>query len=415
MNRFLTNNWCLRASTGLIRAWIVLTMISGQTMAWAQETESPPPQNQFLQEDPLVQELQTELRQIIQDQFLNPDKDAKLTPEELKERAREVLRSLRDRLFVQLQEVVQNELGAMQAIETETVVLDALDKRGRLVQIPQAIPARPLRMLTAPETAAKTGTILAIGSPALALYDEIPSDMEPETTKGFLRQYTGDAAAAIETEAKLLVTLKGGEWVEPTTEAPVANVIAVRGLDLDRGLGENGNQRYDDTMYVIVRSPTGDVEVYEYRMTTESSSSKKGVGRLSSKQVWYLRGKHKKRDPAYQLKGGSAEGTRVGQEGSYRILGANIHSAYSRRPITSETPLPENVSLGCQVVAAGKSDFEKELVKMLDKLGITAFPYTIIEDAEIGVLEAALAKNQKQSVLADALPRKSSVGATPSG
>ena len=415
MNEIVRARTYFRASFGLICAWALMTGITGSTGARAQETESPPPQNQFLQDDPLVQELQTELRQIIQDQFLNPDKDGKLTPDELKERAREVLRSLRDRLFVQLQEVVQKELGAMQAIEMETVVLDALDKRGKLVQIPRAIPGRPLRMLTAPDTAAKTGTILAIGSPALALYDEIPSHLEPETTKGFLRQYTGDAAAAIETEAKLLVTLKGGEWVEPTTEEPVANVIAVRGLDLNRGLGENSNLRYDDTMYVIVRSPSQDVEVYEYRMTTESSSSKKGVGRLSSKQVWYLRGKHKKKDPAYQLKGGSAEGTRVGQEGSYRILGANMHSAYSRRPITSETPLPTNVSLGCQVVAAGKSDFEKDLVKMLDGLGITAFPYTIIEDAEIGVLETALEKNHKQSVLAGALPRESSTAATPSG
>jgi len=234
----------------------------------------------------------------------------------------------------------------------------------------------------------------------------VPSTIAPAESEDFRRIYTGDAASAIGMEAKLLVTLKGGEWLEPEREGRVANAVAVRGLDLTRGLVSNSNKTYDDTMYVVLEEPGGEAEVYEYRMTTESSSSEPGVGRLSSKQVTYVRGLHRGKDPAYRLKGNYAEGTRRGQKGTHRIVGANMHSAYSRRPINSETPLSPKVSLGCQVVAAGKRAFERSLVSFLDSKGIKQFPYTIVDGEELALLDRALIEKRRESVLVRRVPRE---------
>ena len=279
-----------------------------------------------------------------------------------------------------------------------------MDKKGRVIEIPMNVETRPLRYLADPVNAPKTQTILGPDSLALALYENLPSPIAPEESKVFRRIYTGDAASAIGMEAKLLVTLKGGEWVEPEKEERVANAVAVRGLDLDRGLLDNGNKTYDDTMYIILEKGD-DLEVYEYRMTTESSSEKEGVGRLDSKQVKYVRGLHRGKDPAYRLKGNEAEGTRLGSKGKHKIVGANMHSAYTKRTITTETPLSPNVSLGCQVVAASKSAFEESLVFFLDKKGVKEFPYTIIDGEELALLNRALVQNNRWSVLMHGVPR----------
>jgi hypothetical protein len=180
-------------------------------------------------------------------------------------------------------------------------------------------------------------------------------------------------------------------------------------LDLKRGLVANSNERYDDTLYVVLEAFEAAPEVYEYRMTTESSSDEKGVGRLKSLQVTYVRGLHRRKDPAYRLKGNVAEGTREGLEGTYDIVGANIHSAYSKRPIDGDTPLKPNVSLGCQVVAASKSAFEKSLVFPLDKKGVKQFPYTIVDGAELALFNQTLLEHQQHSVLVHRLPRPEAI------
>jgi hypothetical protein len=217
--------------------------------------------------------------------------------------------------------------------------------------------------------------------------------------------YTGQSAVAIATEARLLVALKGGIWRESSAGEAVANAVAVRGLDLELGLKGNSNRTYDDTLFVVVEAPGAAVEAYEYRLTTESSSTRRGVGRLDSKQVKYLRGLHKGKDPAYRLLGDKATGTRVGREGTYEILGANIHSAYTSQEISSETPLATNVSLGCQVVAASKRAFEKSLVSLLDSKRIKEFPYMIVDDEELALVDRSLRANGKASVLVAAVPR----------
>lgn len=179
----------------------------------------------------------------------------------------------------------------------------------------------------------------------------------------------------------------------------------VRGLDLDRGLPPNDNRTYDDTMYVVIDAGGEETEVYEYRMTTESSSTERGVGRLDAMQVVYVRRLHRGKDPGYRLKGDSAEGTREGIEGTQRIVGANIHSAYAKREIKSDTPLSPNVSLGCQVIAASKQGFEKTMVEVLDGKGVTEFPYTIVDGKELEVLNEALRARQKHSLLVLSIPR----------
>jgi hypothetical protein len=206
-------------------------------------------------------------------------------------------------------------------------------------------------------------------------------------------------------EARLLVTLKGGEWSAPQAEQRGANAVAVRGLDMDRGLIANSNKTYDDTMYVILEGGETGTEVYEYRLTTESSDERRGVGRLDAKQVQYVRGLHKGKDPGYRLKTNAAEGSRQGLEGTFQIVGANIHSAYARQPIDSATPLKPNVSLGCQVVASGKRAFEQTLVFVLDKKGIQTFPYTIVNGEELAALDAALQQSRRRSVLVHLVSR----------
>ena len=100
-----------------------------------------------------------------------------------------------------------------------------------------------------------------------------------------------------------------------------------RGARTDlRRLKENWNKTYDDTMYLVLRR-LRPAEVYEYRMTTESSSESKG-GPPESKQVTYVRGKHRGTDPGYRLQGGRpARGSGSRRTTNHR---ANIHSAYSK-------------------------------------------------------------------------------------
>jgi hypothetical protein len=318
---------------------------------------------------------------------------------DLKQQGRGLLKQIRERLQAELTTVVAREFGPMKAAQVESIMVAALDKKGRVVEIPMSVETRQLRMLSDPVNASKTRSILTTEELALPLYDDLPSAIAPTETKECRRSYLGDAASAIAMEAKLVVTLKGGEWVEPQGNERVANAIAIRGLDLDRGLLPNSNKTYDDTMYIILEKAEEDPEVYEYRMTTESSSEKQGVGRLKSKQVKYYRGLHRGKDPAYRLKGNVAEGTRQGLKGTHKIVGANIHSAYSRRTITSETPLSPKVSLGCQAIAASKSAFEQSLVFFLDKKGVKEFPYTIVDGDELALLDRTLQEKQRPSVL----------------
>lgn len=335
------------------------------------------------------------------------------TEERLKRRAREIGDQIRERVYAELQRLIDQRLGPQLPQVTESVLLDGLDAKGKPVQIPIMVQMRPLRLLSEPANAEETASILSAEDFTLALYEGVPSPVVPLDDEGFWRIYTEENARAIKTEAKLLVSLKGGDWIEVEGTRPVANVVAVRGLDLDLGLKPNGNTTYDDTMYVIVDEPNKDTEVFEYRMTTESSSASKGVGRLASKQVIYVRGLHRGKDPAYRLKDDSAPGTRVGLEGQVAILGANLHSAYAKRQIDSATPLAPNVSLGCQVVATSKKDFEQSLIKLLDKKGIKEFPYTIIDGDELQVLESALRQKSKRSVLVDGIPRETKAALTP--
>lgn len=340
-------------------------------------------------------------------------KPTESTEERLKRRAREIGEQIRDRVYAELQRQIDQRLGPQRPQVTESVLLDGLDARGKPVQIPIMVQMRPLRLLSEPTNAEQTASILSTEDFALALYEDVPSPVVPLDDEGFWRIYTEENARAIKTEVKLLVSLKGGDWIDGEGTRPVANVVAVRGLDLDLGLKPNGSKTYDDTMYVIVDEPNKDTEVFEYRMTTESSSASKGVGRLASKQVIYVRGLHRGKDPAYRLKDDSAPGTRVGLEGEVAILGANIHSAYAKRQIDSATPLAPNVSLGCQVVATSKKEFEQSLIKLLDKKGIKEFPYTIVDGDELQVLESALRQKSKRSVLVDGIPREINAALAP--
>lgn len=323
----------------------------------------------------------------------------------LQQRAREIGERIRERVFAELYRLIDAKLGPPLPSESETIQLDATDKRGTIFQVPVTVRMRPLRLLTDPATAEQTASILDVGEIAVTLYDNLPDPVKPMDDEGFWRMYAADDAEAIKSEAKLLVSFKGGEWREPNSTHAVANVVAVRGLDLDLGLKPNGNKTYDDTMYVIVDAPSKNTEVYEFRMTTESSSTNRGVGRLDSKQVTYVRGLHRGKDPAYRLRDDSAPGTRSGIEGTVAILGANIHSAYAKRAIDSATPLAPNVSLGCQVIASSKKAFEQALIQQLDKKGIKEFPYTIIDGDELLVFERALERKAKRSVLAYGIAR----------
>lgn len=320
-----------------------------------------------------------------------------------------LLDALRRRVEAQVQELITREFGAPAPLERESVMLQALDKRGKPIETLIEVEARPLRALNVDAYAPRMRAVMGEDDLTLALYDVLPLAVEPAgEPEGYLRIYAGEDAQALATEAKLIVLMKGGEWREPVGSGAVANAIAVRGLDLDIGLKDNGNMTYDDTMYLIIETPGKETEVHEFRMTTESSSSRKGVGRLNSMQVIYVRGLHRGKDPAYKLKGDAADGTREGMEGAYRILGANVHSAYSRRPIDSTTPLSPNVSLGCQVVAASKRDFERRVVALLDGKGIKEFPYTIIDGEEVELLNDALANRGKHSLLVGGIPRDGS-------
>ena len=299
---------------------------------------------------------------------------------------------------------VEQELGIAPERE-ETVTLEAIDADGNTVEIPYTTNVRPLRNLTDARVRRGAQSLMDTDSLALDLYDIVPEPIVFDDRIPFRRHYTGEHARAIAMEARLIVELKGGEWAEPPPGGRVANAIAVRGLDLDIGFKENTNQRYDDTMYIVIDYADGASETYEYRMTTESSSNERGVGRLHSRQVTYVRGLHRGKDPAFRLKGNSARGSRVGREGEFDIVGANIHSAYSRRPITSESPLPNNVSLGCQVIAAGKADFETSFIQLLDAKGIKQFLYTIVANGEVEVFNELVTNGGQQSVLIDRLPR----------
>lgn len=408
----------------------LIALASSQfTLAQVQPT-SPTPREQIErnleQQGVDVDALRSELRQILLQQLAEEQKKSagesskaqekqkrtggaragnESTEERLKRRAREVGEQIRDRLYAELQRLIDQQLGPKQPQESERILLDGLDARGNATQVPITVLMRPLRLLSEPATAEQTTSILNTEDFTLALYEDIPSPVRPLDDEGFWRIYADENARAIKTEAKLLVSLKGGDWVEGDGTRAVANVVAVRGLDLTLGLKPNNNTTYDDTMYVIVDEPNKETDVYEYRMTTESSSTSKGVGRLASKQVTYVRGLHRGKDPAYRLKDDSAPGTRVGLEGQVAILGANIHSAYAKKNIDSATPLAPNVSLGCQVVAASKKNFEQSLVQLLDKKGIKEFPYTIVDGEELEVFGKALEQKARHSVLAYGIPR----------
>lgn len=373
-------------------------------------SQQPPPLLQNVD----VEKLREELRSLMQEYGSDGDErdnksrargDDDSRKERLKQRAREIGEEIRERLFVELRAFITERFGAQLALETTEIALEARNRKGDVLEVPVTIQARPLRFLAEPENADRAQSVLGTNAIAFNLYDDLVLTVTSAEQDTFWRKYVGDSATSIMTEAKTLVALKGGDWREPDDAKTAANVVAVRGLDFDYGLKENGNLTYDDTMYVLVHDPVNGPEVFEYRMTTESSSTKRGVGRLDSKQVMYIRGLHLGKDPGYRLKNDAAEGTRTGLEGSFSITGANIHSAYAKRVIDSATPLNPNVSLGCQVVASGKRPFENALVYVLDKKGIKEFPYTIVDGRELDVLDNVLKQNRKQSVLIHGVPR----------
>lgn len=336
----------------------------------------------------------------------NQNRREPLSREALAQRARELIKVFREKVHEDLMARIEQDFGVPAAPQVESVGLEAVDDSGNTLTVDVPVETRELRKLTLPANRAKMHALVGEEDLTLALYTDVPSPIAPSETDVFARHYTGDGAAAIAMEARLIVGLKGGAWVTADGGKRVANAVAIRGLDMTEGLlPENTNQRYDDTMFVVLEEPDGEYEVFEYRMTTESSSDEKGVGRLDSKQVTYVRGLHRGKDPGYRLKGGSADGTRVDMDGTYKIAGANIHSAYAKRAITSETPLKDNVSLGCQVVAAGKTPFEKSLVFTLDEKGVKEFPYTIVDQEEIAFLDQSLQEKGQRSVLVHAIAR----------
>ena len=323
----------------------------------------------------------------------------------LNKRAQILAKAVSREMGVDFETRVYQMFGAPEPIKDETVLLEAVDDKGNVSEVPVVVQTRQLRSLTDQAVAVKAMRLAGEEQLATEFYKEVPEPVQAATASAFRRVYEEVDAQAIAMEARLIVMLKGGEWAAPESKKPVANAIAVRGLDFEKGLKENWNKTYDDTMYLVLETATGPAEVYEYRMTTESSSESKGVGRLESKQVTYVRGKHRGTDPGYRLQGNAAPGTRVGIKGAQQITGANIHSAYSKRPINSETPLQPNVSLGCQVVAASKQDFEKSLVQTLDQRGVKQFLYTIVDDAELAELNKILESQGVKSVLASAVSR----------
>ena len=380
-------------------AWVVALIVALAASSCAHRRKEPP--------EPEPTDLE-QLQALLKERLLDDSgrlRSRSEAVEELKRLGHELLEDFRKRMETELRLRIERELGPMRALKTESIFLETLGKRGRVLRIPTTIEARPLRLFADPVNTPKTRNILRVDGPAMALYDDLPAAVVPNESEGFRRVYTGDAATAIAAEAELLVALKGGEWVEPGPGGRVANAVAIRGLDLDEGLGRNGNQTYDDTMYVVIEEDGNPPVAYEYRMTTESSSEEAGVGRLDSKQVTYVRGLHRGKDPAFRLKGNMAEGTRQGREGKHKIIGANMHSAYTWRNVNSETPLSPRVSLGCQVVAASKSKFEKSLVELLDEEHINAFPYTIVDDSELSLLDLTLFENNRESVLVRRIPR----------
>jgi len=325
--------------------------------------------------------------------------------ERINQQAQVLAKAVSKSMGIDFEKRVYEMFGAPAPVKDETVMLEAVDEKGNVSEVPVVVQTRELRSLTQRSVAEKALRLVSEDELATEFYKEVPEPVQADAKNSFRRVYEEVDAKAIAMEARLIVALKGGEWAEPEGNKPAANAIAVRGLDFDRGLSTNSNKTYDDTMYLVVESPSAPPEVFEYRMTTESSSQDKGVGRLKSKQVTYVRGKHRGTDPAYRLLGNAAPGTRVGVKGEQQITGANIHSAYAKRPINSETPLKPNVSLGCQVIAASKSDFEKGLVQMLDQREVKQFPYTIVEDAEFAEFDKILQSQGEKSVLADSVLR----------
>ncbi|MCC6698905.1 MAG: hypothetical protein IT365_24995 [Candidatus Hydrogenedentes bacterium] len=375
----------------------------------AKKKEEPPPPPPPPIANMSIDELRQEVLEYLEGRMAAPGEEKSADTAQKKDawrqRAHELVALFRKRIHEDLMARIEQDFGVNAPLQSETVSLEALDERGRVVEVPVSVETRELRSLTLPANRAKMHALMGEEDLTLALYSGAPATIAPQESKGFMRAYTGEEAEALAMEAKLVITLKGGEWVESGGAGTVANAIAIRGLDMDQGLHDNTNKRYDDTMFVIVEDSGGTYSAYEYRMTTESSSERRGVGRLDSKQVIYVRGLHRGVDPAYKLKGGAAEGTRVQMEGDFKIVGANVHSAYSKRPITSDTPLKENVSLGCQVVAASKPDFEKSMVYTLDKLGVKEFPYTIVDEEELAFLDQSLQEKGKRSLLVHAVSR----------
>jgi hypothetical protein len=321
------------------------------------------------------------------------------------DRARKVVAAVREWLEEEFRKSLNAKFGVSEPLQEETVMLEAVSTDGVVTEVPVVVKTRRLRSLTDPDLAPVALGILGEDNFAIELYANVPDPIAPNRTAYNQRVYSGDAADAIAMEAKLIVTLKGGEWTSTPDEEIATNAIAIRGLDLEMGLSVNTNKTYDDTLYVVMERSNEPTEVHEFRMTTESSNSREGVGRLDSKQVYYRRGLHKGVDFAYRLVGEAALGTRAGLEGEYQITGANIHSAYTSRRIDSTTPLSPNVSLGCQVIAMSKGEFEENFVGLLDGKDVQRFSYTIVEGTEIAEFDRILRSHTTSSILVRALPR----------
>jgi len=150
----------------------------------------------------------------------------------VRNRAEEVMAELRQRLRDDMNVAVQEMFGLPEPLREERVRLEAVDAEGNVREAPVVVQTRKLRSLTAPDVSRKTFRLLSEDGLALELYEGIPEPIEPEQSMRFLRAYTGDDAEAIAMEARLIVTLKGGEWAEPEGDKPAGNAIAVRGLDL---------------------------------------------------------------------------------------------------------------------------------------------------------------------------------------
>lgn len=279
------------------------------------------------------------------------------------------------------------------------------DKEGNVIlQDYQAEDVRELRNISDDLYRDKTREILSSdkGKKLIGAQKDTLPETKGQRLNNWCTEYSGASARQLGRELMALVALKGGVWREPQEGRTIVNAVAIRGRDFDKGLCNNDRKNYDDTLFLVkdtTKNTSSTSLIREYRITTESSNPMDGVGKLASKQFVYLEGLHKAQYPAYRMKGGSGEGTRNGQSGKAAISGANLHSSMrlDGNAVNSDFPLPQNMSLGCQVVACSQTQFEADVISFVKPA--VEFPYTIAESSEAQMIVDGCSEKNTTSML----------------